>query len=570
MIKSIRSFGDGTLQDNEEFDYVVVGAGSAGCVVARRLSDSGASVLLLEAGGSERSWKIQMPSAYAYPLADKRMSWMLETAPQANLDNRKIAWPAGKMLGGSSSINGMVYVRGHALDFEGWKERGAEGWGYADVLPYFKRAENRLHGGNEYRGTGGLLTVTKGINYSPLFNAFVEAGQQAGYGHTEDPNGYRQDGFGLSEMTVKGGVRASTFAAYIRPILPRENLTIVTGARADRLLLEQKRVVGVAYTRNRETCVAKARREVILSAGAVHTPRLLLLSGIGPAAELEALGIEVRHDLPGVGRNLQDHIELYVQFACKKPVTLHRHMSLIGKGMIGAQWFLTKTGICGTNHAEAGGFVCSAPDVDYPDIQFHFVPLAIDYHGYSPVKGDSFQVHVGPTRPTSHGAIKLKSANPADNVHIQPNYNNTEADRKVMRACIRISRKIMAQLAMKDYVDYEISPGPTAVSDADLDAFVRRTAESGYHYAGTCRMGVDKDAVTNPQAQVHGISGLRVADASLMPSLTNGNTNAPSIMIGEKVSDHILGKGMLAPLELEFYRQSEAATTARKVVKEKV
>ena len=538
-----------------EFDHIIVGAGSAGCVVARRLSDlSGTRVLLVEAGGSERTWKIQMPSAYAYPLADKKYSWMMQTEPQQHLDGRRIAWPVGKVLGGSSSINGMVYVRGNPMDYEGWKKAGADGWGYADVLPYFKRAEARVAGGNDYRGADGPLAISGPTNHSPLFEAFAAAGMEAGYGFTDDPNGARQEGFGPSEMTVKNGVRASAYTAYLAPILPRSNLKIQTNAQVTRLLIEAGRAIGIEYRHNGALHRVYASHGVILSAGAVHSPRLLLLSGIGPADELQQLGIAPLHDLRGVGRNLQDHLELYVQFACKQPVTLHRYMSLLGKLKIGAKWLLTHRGICATNHAEAGGFIRSIPQEAYPDIQFHFVPLAIDYHGKSPVRGHSFQVHVGPTRPTSRGTITLASADPVALPIIQPNYNATEHDRSVMRTCIRVSREIMAQPAMAAFKGAEVSPGAGSVSDIDLDAFVRRTAESGYHYAGTCRMGTDEYAVTDSSARVRGLEGLHIADASIMPAVVNGNTNAASIMIGEKVADHVLERPMLPKLDLPLYR----------------
>ena len=546
-----------------DYDYIIVGAGSAGCVLARRLSDDASTrVLLIEAGGSDRDLRIQIPSAYAYPLASDRFAWRYATQPQAYLGGRRIAWPVGRVLGGSSSINGMVYVRGHARDFDAWDEAGATGWRYADVLPYFKRAETRVTGADLYRGGDGPLTVSGPTNHTPLFEAFIQSGEEAGYGRTADVNGFRQEGFGPYEMTVKDGVRHSAYAAYVRPIRHRANLTIRPSTLVTRVVFDGARAVGVESTVRGRAEIVRASRETVLCGGAIHSPRLLMLSGVGPADHLSGLGIPVRHDRPGVGQNLQDHLELYVQYTCREPVSLYPYLSLSGKARAAAHWLATRKGILATNHAEAGGFIRSEAGVSYPDIQFHFVPLAIDYHGNSPAGGHSFQVHVGPTRPTSRGAVTLVTADPTQGPHLDPNYGATDADRRAMRACIRLSREVIAQRGLASFAGNEVSPGAQARSDAELDAFISRSAESGYHYAGTCRMGLDADAVVDPQGRVHGIDGLRVADASVMPLLVNGNTNAASIMIGEKVSDHILG-ARLPALDAPVHAAENAETRQR-------
>ena len=538
------------MDDAETFDYVVVGSGSAGAVVARRLSDAaGCSVLLLEAGGGESSWKIQIPSAYAYPLADPRFSWRYETEPQPRLGGRRVAWPAGRVLGGSSSINGMVFLRGHPGIFDEWAQE-APGWAYADVLPYFKRAESREAGGDTWRGGDGPLAVAAPRWRTPLFSAFIDAGVQAGYARTRDFNGEHAEGFGPFEMTVDRGTRASTYRAYLRPVRGRRNLAIRAHAAATRIVLEGRRAVGVHYVMHGKTRTVRAGKEVILCAGAVNTPRLLLLSGIGPAEELGALGIPVIHNLPGVGRNLQDHLELYIQFRCKQPVSLYPYLSLPGKIRIGAEWYLARSGLCTTNHAEAGALIRRPGAAGaVPDVQFHFVPMAIDYHGRSPVADHSFQVHAGPTRQTSVGRITLASKDPLATPTIDPNYLDTEDDRAAMRDCVRMARQVIAQPAMSAFAGAELAPGAAVQSDEALDAFIQAGAESGYHYGGTCRMGRDAMAVTDELGRVRGVGGLRVADASLMPRIVNCNTNAPTIMIGEKIADHVLGRSMLATAE---------------------
>ena len=539
-----------------KFDYIVVGSGSAGSAMARRLSDDPTCrVLLLEAGGSDSTWKIQMPSAYSYPLADRRYSWCYETEPQPHLQGRRIAWPAGRVLGGSSSINGMVFLRGHPANFDGWAANGAAGWSYAEVLPYFKRAETRIAGANGFRGDSGPMTISPPLWRTPLYDAFVRAGVEAGFAQTDDFNGAAPEGFGPFEMNVKRGVRASTYRAYLRPVRGRANLEVAVGAQVTRIVVAQGRAIAVEYATARGKTRANCDREIVLCAGAIHSPRLLLLSGIGPADELRALGIPVLQDLPGVGRNLQDHLELYVQFNALQPVTLYSHLSLRGKVRIGAEWFLNNSGLGTTNHAEAGALIRRSPASPSPDVQFHFVPMAIDYHGNSPVRGHSFQVHAGPTAQTSVGAITLASADPRAAPRLDPNYLSTDADRSAMRDCVRIAREVMAQPAMRSFAGAEIAPGSAAQSDRDLDEFIQRTAESGYHYGGTCRMGRDSDAVTDEAGRVRGVAGLRVADASIMPRLVNCNTNAASIMIGEKIADHVLGREMLPAADVDVLRQ---------------
>lgn len=531
-----------------EFDYVIVGGGSAGCVLADRLSaDPGLRVLLLEAGPRDRSWKIHMPAALTYNLMDDRYNWYYLTEPQAHMDGRRLYWPRGRVLGGSSALNAMVYVRGHAFDYDRWVAEGATGWSYAEVLPYFKRAETFSLGGDAYRGGSGPLHVTRGSSTNPLFDAWIEAGRQAGYPVTPDMNGCQQEGMGRMDMTIHRGRRWSTARAYLRPAMERPNLYAFTGCLATRLVLEHGRAVGVAYATVGEEKEVRARREVILCGGAINSPQLLMLSGIGPADHLREVGVPVRHDLPGVGQNLQDHLEFYFQIECLQPVTLLNAMRPHNMVRIGLQWFLFQEGPAASSHLEAGGFIRSGPGIPHPDIQYHFLPALVEDHGRSKGRMHAFQTHVGPMRPASAGYLKLRSADPRQHPLIEPNYLAEARDREEMRACVRLTREIFAQDAFKPYRGRELMPGSDVTSDSGIDAFIRKKADSAYHPSCTCKMGQDEMAVVDPECRVRGLDGLRVVDASIMPSIVSGNLNAPTIMIAEKAADLILGRPPAAP-----------------------
>mgnify|MGYP000017409166 CR=1 FL=1 len=535
-----------------ETDFVIVGAGSAGCAMAYRLGEAGASVLVIEHGGTDAGPFIQMPAALSYPMNMKRYDWGYLSEPEPNLNNRKLVCPRGKVIGGSSSINGMVYVRGHAMDFDHWRDQGADGWGYADVLPYFRRMEtwhSGGHGGDSYwRGKDGPLHVSRGPRKNPLFKAFVEAGKQAGYEATDDYNGEKQEGFGPMEQTVHDGRRWSAANAYLRPALKRENVEI-TRALARRVVMKQGRAVGVEVERGGKIEVITARREVLLAASSINSPKILMLSGIGPAAHLKENGIEVVADRPGVGGNLQDHLEVYMQMAASQPITLYKHWNLLSKAVIGAQWLFTKTGMGASNQFESAAFIRSRAGVPYPDIQYHFLPIAVRYDGQAAAEGHGFQAHVGPMRSKSRGRVSLRSGDPSDNPKINFNYMSHPEDWEEWRRCIRLTREIFVQDAFKPFVKDEIQPGTDVQSDEEIDAFVREHAESAYHPCGTCKMGStdDPDAVVDAQGRVIGVQGLRVVDSSIFPRITNGNLNGPSIMVGEKMADHALGKDPLAP-----------------------
>ncbi|WP_417277579.1 choline dehydrogenase [Celeribacter sp.] len=536
-----------------EADFVIIGAGSAGSAMTYRLSESGASVLVIEHGGTDAGPLIQMPAALSYPMNMKRYDWGYQSEPEPHLDGRRLATPRGKVIGGSSSINGMVYVRGHARDFDTWAEMGAEGWAYKDVLPYYKRMETWHDGGHggdpSWRGTDGPLHVTRGPRDNPLFQAFVDAGAQAGYEVTGDYNGEKQEGFGPMEQTVWKGRRWSAANAYLKPALKRENCDLVHGL-VDRIEIEEGRATGVRLVDGR---VIKARREVVLSAGSINSPKILLQSGVGPADELAALGIEVKADRRGVGKNLQDHLELYLQMAASQPITLYKHWNLLSKALIGAQWLFTKQGLGASNQFESAAFIRSKAGVEYPDIQYHFLPIAVRYDGQAAAEGHGFQAHVGPMRSPSRGEVTLRSKDPREAPKILFNYMSQEKDWEDFRTCIRLTREIFGQDAFKPYVKHEIQPGAAVQSDDELNGFIKEHVESAYHPCGTCRMGRADDpmAVVDPENRVIGVEGLRLADSSIFPQITNGNLNAPSIMSGEKASDHILGKTPLSASNAE-------------------
>ena len=532
---------------------VIVGAGSGGCAVAFRLAEAGHSVLIIEAGGSDAGPFIQMPGALSYPMNMPRYDWGLKTEPEPHLGGRVLATPRGKVIGGSSSINGMVYVRGHARDFDHWAEQGAQGWGHADVLPYFRRMETwhgapDAGGGEEWRGGAGPLHITRGPRHNPLFDAFVRAGQQAGYPVTRDYNGAQQEGFGAMEATIWRGERWSAAKAYLKPALRSGRVKLIRGVAA-RVLLDGGRATGIALIDGR---TVTARREVILAASSLNTPKLLMLSGIGPAPHLAEHGIPVVADRPGVGSNLQDHLELYLQFATKDPITLFKYWNLWGKAWVGAQWLLFGRGPGASNQFETCAFIRSAAGVDYPDIQYHFLPIAVRYDGKAVAEGHGFQTHVGPMRSKSRGTVRLRSADPAADPVIRFNYMSHPDDWSDFRTCIRLTREIMAQPAIEGLIKRELQPGAALTTDDELDMFIREHAESAYHPCGTARMGRVDDpmAVVDSQGRVIGVEALRVADSSIFPRITNGNLNAPSIMVGEKMADHILGRQPLAPQNL--------------------
>ena len=528
-----------------EFDFIIAGAGSAGCAMAYRLSENTANrVLVLEFGGTDAGPFIQMPAALSYPMNMPRYDWGYESDPEPSLGGRRLATPRGKVIGGSSSINGMVYVRGHACDFDTWEEMGASGWAYRHVLPYYQRLESSHDGQTGWRGQNGPLHIARGTKWNPLYDAFRRAGEEAGYGLSPDYNGERQEGFADMEMTVHNGRRWSAANAYLKPALKRGNVHLVKGAFVRKVIIENHRATGVEYEISGERFTAKAAREVVLAASSINSPKILMQSGIGPGDHLREMGIPVLADRPGVGANLQDHLELYLQQACTQPITLYKHWNVFSKAFIGLQWLLQGRGLGASNHFEACAFIRSKAGVKYPDIQYHFLPFAVRYDGKVAAEGHGFQAHVGPMRSKSRGRVKLTSADPRAKPSILFNYMSQEEDWEDFRTCIRLTREIFDQNAFAPYRGKEIQPGSHVQSDEELNDFISNHVESAYHPCGTCKMGAKEDrmAVVDPECRVIGVDGLRVADSSIFPQITNGNLNGPSIMVGEKASDHILGR----------------------------
>ena len=550
LIKAFRLMGK-----QEIYDYIVVGAGSSGAILASRLSeDPSNSVLLVEYGGSDRSVFVRMPSALGIPMNTRKYNWGFESVPEPYLDNRRMNCPRGKVMGGSSSINGMVYVRGHALDFDEWESLGATGWNYQNCLPYFNKLENHQCVTSAYTGSEGPVAISGGNNMrNPLYRAFIDAGVETGYTETENYNGYRQEGFGQKFMNVDGGIRASSSHAYLKDAKKRPNLTILKRALVTRITFEGKTATGIECKIRRQMRRFSARREVVLCAGSIGSPHLLQVSGVGPKDKLTDIGIDVVHDLPGVGENLQDHLEFNFQYRCKQPITLNSELGLFKKALIGAQWLLFKTGLGRTNHFEACAFIRSKAGIKWPDIQYHFLPGAISYDGTVAFTGHGFQVHAGHNKPTSRGHVRAVSGDISHHPDIQFNYLATEEDREGFRNCVHLTRDIMRQPAMDEFRGEVIQPSDDVQSDAQIDAFIRQSVDSAYHPSCTCKMGIDAMAVVDPELRVHGLNNIRVIDSSIFPTIPNGNLNAPTMMVAERGADIVRGNIQSSSSSVEVY-----------------